>query len=120
MEFINFSFNWNNKLNNLVFTTIRAHSKTKYELNKEYQLMLHNHVFAQGIIIGIVTKNYLQLSDGECFLDTGYSLIETRNIIKTMYKLESEKSFVIDYILIKKTKALYGIIPNLITIKETK
>jgi len=85
METINFSTNWNNKLTNKAFTTIRLHNPRKYYIGGEYQITLKNKPLGVATIKQIHTIKVNQLTMCMCYMDTGYSVPETINIIKKMY-----------------------------------
>jgi len=85
METINFSTNWNNKLTNRAFTTIRLHNTRKYCVGGEYQITLKNKPLGVATLKKIHTITVHQLTDCMSFLDTGYSTPETINIISKMY-----------------------------------
>ncbi len=81
---INFSYNWNNKLNNNYFTTLRK--SINYQVGGYYQVMLKKEKISKVEVIKRIKLSYAQLTDVFCFLDTGYSADETRNILNTMYQ----------------------------------
>ena len=85
METINFTTNWNNKLTNKAFTTIRIHNDRKYYTGGEYQITLKNKPLGVAILKKKHTIKVSQLTDCMCFLDTGYNVPETINIIRKMY-----------------------------------
>lgn len=86
---LNFSYNWNNKLNCNVFSTIRRYNPAVHYEGRIVQ------VFETGTKPGtdrgkakyiIVTPFKLhQLKPSMAYLDTGYNLEETKNILRTMY-----------------------------------
>jgi hypothetical protein len=86
METLSFSYNWNNKLANRAFTTLRLHNNTKYEIGNLF------HITLKGKELGIAelrekrTIRLDQLNPFITFLDTGYGVDHTKNMIKTMYK----------------------------------
>ena len=85
METINFSTNWNNKLTNKAFTTIRIHNECKYVAGADYQIALKNKQLGVATIKKIHVLKVNQLTPFMCYLDTGYSVPETINIIGRMY-----------------------------------
>ena len=85
METINFSTNWNNKLTNRAFTTIRIHNERKYNIGGVYQIMLKNKPLGTATIRKIHVIKANQITDCMSFLDTGYSVPETINILRKMY-----------------------------------
>ena len=85
MEIINFSTNWNNKLTNKAFTTIRIHNDRKYCAGGEYQITLKNKPLGVAMLKKKHTIKITQITDCMSFLDTGYGVPETINIISKMY-----------------------------------
>ena len=85
MDTIKFSTNWNNKLNNKAFTTIRLANCNKYKLNRQYAIILKDKELGTATIKDIKTLSVNHLGLYTCYLDTGYNREETINIIKKMY-----------------------------------
>lgn len=85
MEVINFSTNWNNKLDCKCFTTLRLKNPKKYQLNKQYLINLKKNAIKKAEIIAIKTIYFKDINEYIASLDTGYSLEETKNIILKMY-----------------------------------
>ena len=82
---INFSYNWNNKLNCKAFTTIRLKNVNKYQIGKEYNILLKKQLLKSAIIEDIKTIYFNQINEFIARVDTGYSAEETKNILKKMY-----------------------------------
>lgn len=102
MNEIDFSYNWNNKLENKCFSTIRIYNPKKYVLNQNYKILLNSKylydakiVFEKGFYIN-------QLSEPMSFLDTGYSKNETIDILKKMYKNKIDLKF--HFIILKRNE----------------
>ncbi len=97
---INFSYNWNGKLNNKAFTTIRLHNPNKYKVGNKYDIELKNQPkgIAQLKEKRVLSLN--QLNEFVCYLDTGYSKAETISIIKRMYKNVNLKTAMFDFCLL--------------------
>ena len=99
MKRIDFSYNWNNKLDCKAFTSIRR--TDKYNIDDIIQVYLNDKYLFNVQVIG---KKYLimnDINDYIGYLDTGYSAEETKNILKDIYKNEP-KSFNIYYYLFKR------------------
>ncbi len=82
---IRFSYNWNNKLENRAFTTLRRHNPGKYIVGQRYKIELKGK--PQGIAT-LTEKRVLKLNELNefiCYLDTGYNQTETTDVIKRMY-----------------------------------
>lgn len=97
MNRLKFSTNWNNKLDCKVFTTIRLFND-KYLQGSEHEILLKNKegkVEINGTRYqlkgrAIVRLSYKipvgKLSQGVCLIDTGYSFVQVRKMLSTMYK----------------------------------
>lgn len=95
---INFSYNWNNKLECNCFTTLRLTNQNKYQTGKIYQIKLKNVEKKLARIIEIKVFELSKINEFISRLDTGYSKEETIKIINKMYKLTSyqqETSFML-------------------------
>lgn len=89
MDRISFTYNWNNKLSGKIFTTIRL-KNFKFRLDETYEIYLRK---GKGFVFlchaTIIDIRYIKLSAINEFiagLDTGYSALECKNLIQTMYK----------------------------------
>ena len=85
METINFTFNWNNKLDCSCFTTLRLESK-KYIVGAEFMITI-----GSGKPLGVakvleVKELYLdKINTFISHLDTGLSVEACKELIKKMY-----------------------------------
>lgn len=98
-ERLDFSYNWNNKLENKCFSTIRIFSK-KYSIGNLFDVYLKdNFLFIAKIKF---EKSFFmnQLNEPMSLLDTGYSKSETLDILKKMYKNRIDLKFI--YIILEK------------------
>jgi hypothetical protein len=86
IEILAFSNNWNNKLANKAFTTLRLHNDIKYEIGKFFSITLKNRTLGTAELIDKKTIRLDQLNPFITMLDTGYDVQATTNIIKNMYK----------------------------------
>ena len=83
---VDFSYNWNNKLQCSSFTSIRL-ANNKYKIGEKYGVRLKGQF--KLFFACVVDKKSLKLKDINEFiahLDTGYSALECQSIIKKMYK----------------------------------
>jgi hypothetical protein len=83
---VKFSFNWNNKLNNHAFTTLRLHNPGKYLPGQRYQIELKGQPTGTAVLFEKRTVKMQDLNNFVCYLDTGYNRTETIGIFKRMYK----------------------------------
>jgi hypothetical protein len=98
---IRFSYNWNGKLNNRVFTTIRLHSSKKYRAGQTFHIELKGKVILTATIIDKYITTLTDLTDYVCYLDTGYNKADTLGIFRRMYKNIDLTSAKFDLILLK-------------------
>ena len=88
MGIINFSYNWNNKLDCKSFTTLRLKSD-KYLIGHDYEIILNikkeSKSFGVCKIEDIRIMRIEHLNEFIARIDTGYSLEKCVNLIKTMY-----------------------------------
>ena len=76
MKQIKFCKNWNNELNNTIFTTIRKYSEEKYEyykeiLKEEFEVILNDSVIKKAELIRIDVLKYCDIPEYVLVLDTG-------------------------------------------------
>lgn len=98
---INFSTNWNNKLDCMAFTTIRLRNSNKYQIGREYKIILKKDFKKNARIEDIKTIYFNQINEFIAHLDTGYSAHETKNIIKKMYSKINLETQPFSFILLK-------------------
>lgn len=90
---LRFTYNWNNKLDCRAFSTIRI-PNPKYKIGKLYRIVWDHGQpdkktdWEKGIGEIVLIKRFQlwQLDEEDAWLDTGYSLAETTEILKRMYK----------------------------------
>ena len=97
---INFSYNWNCKLNNKAFTTIRIHNQLKYQVGKTYQVFLNGRSMGKAILKEKRVLGLNQLNNFICYIDTGYNQQETLNILKQMYRHINLQTVLFDFCLL--------------------
>lgn len=100
-DIINFSNNWNNKLDCMAFTTIRLKNEAKYKVGNDYKIMLKNVLNKSARIIEIRTIYFHQINEFVAQIDTGYSTEETKNILKKMYSNLNLDTQPFSFILLK-------------------
>ena len=102
MDKLEFSTNWNNKLECKCFTTIRLYNPTKHFQGNKFNVFLQKKYRSKVEIIAISLIKLHQLSDYICFLDTGYSKEETKEILLKMYPRIDFKTQYLTILLLKK------------------
>lgn len=85
MDKIEFSYNWNNKLNCMAFTTLRLFNK-KYTIGQTYTIKLNGVDICKATIVDIKPIRLEQVNNYIAYLDTGYNREKCIDIIRTMYK----------------------------------
>lgn len=100
-EIIKFSYNWNNKLDNKAFTTIRLHNPRKYAPGRAFEVQLNGEHKGTAILQERRIIRLEQLNDFACYLDTGYSKWEmVEMILKRMYKHVNLETALFDFCLL--------------------
>ncbi len=103
-DIIRFSNNWNNKLDNKAFTTIRLHNPNKYRQGLFYEIELKGGARGQAELREIRTLRATQFNNFICYLDTGYNKMETIEILKRMYSDIDLETALFDFCLLVYTK----------------
>lgn len=108
MEKLKFSTNWNGKLWTDFFTTLRLFNEKKYFVGGKFEIWQGQSYLHKAIVVEVRKIKMSQLNDWICYLDTGYGLAETQNILKKMYKENNELrktgDLTLSYVLLKKIK----------------
>lgn len=110
METLNFSTNWNRKLDCEVFSTIRRWNPAVHYEGREVEIWDKSTSPAKyrgrGRYVLVSEFRLHQLKPAAAMLDTGYTLPETLNIIRTMYrdKVPNLEQARFAYIIIRKVK----------------
>lgn len=99
-DIIRFSYNWNNKLENKAFTTLRIHNPKKYILGNAYQIELEGKIKGMAVLHSKRILSVEQLNDFICYLDTGYNRTEAKNILQRMYKSINLETALFDFCLL--------------------
>lgn len=85
MEILNFSHNWNNKLNCKSFTTIRLENSSKYKVGNVFDVHLKKQSIKKVMVLEVKPFFLRNLNEFMANLDTGYSSPETKEILIKMY-----------------------------------
>lgn len=83
---LEFTTNWNNKLNCKSFTTIRLHNPVKYCIGATFKVYLKGVYKGCAKVLDVKRFTIKDINNYVSYLDTGYSPDECRRIIKEMYK----------------------------------
>lgn len=98
-ERLDFSYNWNKKLENKCFSTIRIFNK-KYFIGNLFDVFLNDKFLFTAKIKFEKSFFMNQLNEPMSYLDTGYSKNETLDILKKMYKNKIDLKF--HYLILEK------------------
>ena len=99
---LKFSYNWNNKLDCNYFTTLRL--SDRFNIGDKVRIFLKQENKGTGIIIDKKAIMLNQINNFIAGIDTGYTVEETKNILKRMYKNVDWECQDIYLYLIKKEK----------------
>ena len=103
IDTIKFTYNWNGKLNNHAFTTVRLHNSKKYTVGALYMIECKNITTFAARIIDIRTLKLAQFNEWMAYLDTGYNLAEFKKVVHRMYsKKVNLDTAEFDFILLVK------------------
>jgi hypothetical protein len=105
MDRLTFSYNWNNKLQNKAFTTIRKAIPEHYPLDKVFDVYLKNEFIKQVRVEDTKLCLLSKLPSYTCFLDTGYCREETISMFKKMHHLTEGQDIQMLLILLVTTTA---------------
>jgi hypothetical protein len=101
---IPFSYNWNNKLDCLAFSTIRIYNPNIHFTGNRVEPILKGISKGPATIMDVKPFLLEKLSPFIAYLDTGYSVEECRGIILRMYPKIDFKVKQLALILIVKDK----------------
>lgn len=101
---LSFSYNWNNKLDNNAFTTIRIYNPQKHLLLSSVRIIVKGEFKGVGIIKEVKRLHLHQINEFIARIDTGYSKEECINIIRRMYPNVDFEKVELALILVVKGK----------------
>ena len=110
---IDFSNNWNGKLNNAHFTTIR-HDINKYPVGGIFELWLKDSHLGNVKVISIthIKLSELEKKDVICYQDTGYDGKSTKAMIETMYKKHKITDDTLFAVILLRVQERFQYVPN--------
>ncbi|NDW10467.1 hypothetical protein [Dysgonomonas sp. 520] len=83
---LDFGYNWNNKLRNRCFTTLRLRNDAKYYKGARFEVLLQGYPKGKAKVVDIKHIRLDHINEWIARIDTGYSARETKDVIKKMYK----------------------------------
>lgn len=105
MKDFQFSYNWNNKLDCSVFTTLRLSGR--WNVGDRGGIFLKHRKIGDGEVVMKVATTFGQISDGVAYVDTGYNASECRKILQKMYNAQPLTNNQVIYLyFIKKIKTV--------------
>ena len=84
-EYLDFSYNWNNKLDCKSFSTIRLRNDKKYYAGAQLNVRLKGVDRGTATVVAVSHFTIDKINESIARLDTGYSAEECRGIIRRMY-----------------------------------
>lgn len=86
LDKLQFSYNWNCKLDCQNFTTLRLRNAIKFEVGKCFEVWLKGEYKGQARIVDVKHVLLEQISEWIARLDTGYDAEKCKELIRAMYK----------------------------------
>lgn len=83
---LKYSYNWNNKLNSPVHTTLRLWNPAIYFKGAKFEEFLNTESLGNVLVVDIKRIKLEQVNDYIAGLDTGYLAASCHEMIKQMYK----------------------------------
>jgi hypothetical protein len=88
--YVNFSENWNGKLDYPVFSTIRLHNERKLKryyrnLFRPVVIKLNNQIYKRVRLVGLYTSSLSRMSADFIYFDCGLTREEFFNLMKKFY-----------------------------------
>jgi hypothetical protein len=84
MQTLDFTYNWNKKLDCDCFTTFRLHNPKKHKIGVLLLVSLKGEPLKEVMIKDIKTMKLSKVNEFIAYLDTGYSVEEFQKLVKTM------------------------------------
>jgi len=99
---IKFSKNWNNKLNQEYFTTIRKFSKDKYnyylmKMGDVFDVVLANKKIGKAKLVLLETYKFKELSHALVMVDTGMMFYEAEDVFRKFGIEDEDKVIVLTF-----------------------
>ncbi len=93
MSNIRFSKNWNNKLELVYFTTIRMHTKNKFnyykkekDSNSVFNILLRGEKKGEAYLVDMEVNELMYIPEWLCLIDAGLNKEEFSKLMEEMYK----------------------------------
>ena len=83
---LEFSYNWNKKLDCSSYTTLRLANAGKYRVGRKFGVYLNGKRIHDAEVIDVKTLTLDKISEWIARLDTGYARAECIELIQKMYK----------------------------------
>lgn len=105
MEKLEFSTNWNSKLDCKCFTTIRIYNQTKHFKGNQFEVFLQKKLKGKVAVLNVAILKIEKLTDYICYLDTGYSRSETIELLRKIYPRIDFRNKNLAILLLKKIES---------------
>lgn len=115
-KILEFSQNWNGKLYCKHWTTIRLRNNHKYRRGDSYDIYLKDEFLGIAELIGLRYTTRGKLNEFVCYLDTGYDVVSTQNMLGKMYGRDRDKQ--LGFYLFKWVKLEPGCSVDITTLKK--
>ncbi len=93
MPQINFSYNWNNKLQCNRYTTLRIWNPEKYRVGEIYDIFLKDKLIQKSELMAQRQLRFNEFNSFIAGIDTGYDLETFKGIVEKMYPGANQKMF---------------------------
>lgn len=103
MEQINFSKNWNNKLDCEAFTTLRMPNE-RYKTGQVFEITLNEQSKGRARLAAITYINLENITEYIARLDTGCCAEDCKNIIRSIYPNADFTQQQLAYLLLVKSE----------------
>ncbi len=102
MNLIKFSHNWNQKLDQKIFTTIRKYDYKKWKYyrslkDKQFRVVLNGKTYGEAILISVQSMSFKEMPEGLLCSDTGAEVKEAYKIFKKFGLDEYECTIILTF-----------------------
>ena len=100
MKAIKFIHNWNNKIDNPVFTTIRSYSESKLKyycdsVGDDFEILLKGEKVGECVLVGVAPIPYGLVQPQLLMLDTGMTNLEEIDKLFKKFGVKTREDLVI-------------------------
>ncbi len=88
------------KLNNRVFTTLRPHNESRYQVGNKYKIFLNDEYRGTATLKGKRTFRISEINEFISYIDAGCSPQELKEMLTEIYKRSNIHTFKWDFLLL--------------------